>query len=144
MFRNNEEYLNTVQDLGQSLEPINIPCTLNIAYIDNQLQLPISPMTLFCHYVKKRSIDFYAATGSAAAFPFPFPGLDRPQATFAFFPSTSIPPCAANPSDVRSANARVLKFTNAQSVVSFLLSSSQMAEGKMAEESRETRLTLSF
>jgi hypothetical protein len=62
----------------------------------------------------------YAATASppAAALPLPFPGLLRPQATFAFLPSTSMPPCAARPSAVLSANCLVLKLTNAQSVIS--------------------------
>jgi len=63
----------------------------------------------------------YAAT-AVSAFPFPFPGFERPQATFAILPSTSIPPWADRPSAVLSARERVLKLTNAQSGISPVLS----------------------
>jgi hypothetical protein len=65
-------------------------------------------------------VDYAAA--AVSAFPFPFPGFERPQATFAIFPSTSIPPWADRPSAVLSARERVLKLTNAQSTISRVLS----------------------
>lgn len=59
----------------------------------------------------------YAAVAAvAAAGPLPFaPAFERPQATLAFLPSTSIPPWADNASAARSASGLVVKLTNAES-----------------------------